>query len=145
MFFMIHVTAVIGVHRISCQFHYSDFLTSAIVSHITSLTIVYWLVFSNKAQIKDNIKVPRHWPLWEEFNGNRWIPLPVNSPHKGPVTRKMFPFDDVIMYETLAHLHSWQVTPGKCRNISRVRVGHFLWRHLVHKSISTPATLNETS
>ena len=25
-------------------------------------------------------------------------PVPVNSPHKGPVTRKMFPFDDVIMY-----------------------------------------------
>ena len=24
-------------------------------------------------------------------------PWPVNSPHKGPVTRKMFPFDDVIM------------------------------------------------
>ena len=26
---------------------------------------------------------------------SRW---PVNSPHKGPVTRKMFPFDDVIMF-----------------------------------------------
>ena len=26
---------------------------------------------------------------------HRW---PENSPHKGPVTRKMFPFDDVIMY-----------------------------------------------
>ena len=25
---------------------------------------------------------------------HRW---PVNSPHKGPETRKMFPFDDVIM------------------------------------------------
>ena len=24
-------------------------------------------------------------------------PVPVNSPHKGPVTRKMVPFDDVIM------------------------------------------------
>ena len=24
-------------------------------------------------------------------------PGPVNTPHKGPVTRKMFPFDDVIM------------------------------------------------
>ena len=24
-------------------------------------------------------------------------PWPVNSPHKGPVTRKMLPFDDVIM------------------------------------------------
>ena len=31
-------------------------------------------------------------------------PGPVNSPHKGPVTRKMFPFDDVIMFE-LPHLH----------------------------------------
>ena len=29
------------------------------------------------------------------FVGNS--PGPVNSPHKGPVTRKMFPFDDVIM------------------------------------------------
>ena len=27
-------------------------------------------------------------------------PGPVNSPHKGPVTRKMFPFDDVIMIGT---------------------------------------------
>ena len=26
---------------------------------------------------------------------------PVNSPHKGPVTRKMFPFDDVIMFQPL--------------------------------------------
>ena len=25
-------------------------------------------------------------------------PGPVNSPHKGPVTRKMFPFDDVMMH-----------------------------------------------
>ena len=27
-----------------------------------------------KAQIKDNIKTPRHWPLWGEFTGDRWIP-----------------------------------------------------------------------
>ena len=33
-------------------------------------------------------------------------PGPVNSPHKGPVTRKMFPFDDVIMiHSPLACLH----------------------------------------
>ena len=42
-------------------------------------------------QIKENIKAPRHWPLWGEFTSDRWIP------HKGLVTRKMFPFDDVIM------------------------------------------------
>ena len=36
-------------------------------------------------------------------------PGPVNSPHKGPVTRKMFPFDDVIMcmekYWRIATIH----------------------------------------
>ena len=41
-----------------------------------------------QAQIKENIKAPRHWLLC----GNS--PGPV---HKIPVTRKMFPFDDVIM------------------------------------------------
>ena len=30
-------------------------------------------------------------------------PGPVNSPHKGPVSRKMFPFDDVIMHIGKVH------------------------------------------
>ena len=47
-----------------------------------------------RVHIKDNIKVPRLWSLCEEFTGPR---APVNSPQKGPVTRKMFLFDDVIM------------------------------------------------
>ena len=38
---------------------------------------------------KENIKAARHWPL--NSLG------PVNSPHKGLITRKKFPFDDVIM------------------------------------------------
>ena len=41
-------------------------------SQITSLTIVYLTVI--QAHIKDNIKAPRHWPLWGEFTGDRWIP-----------------------------------------------------------------------
>ena len=60
----------------------------AMASQITSLAIVYSTVY--QAQIKENIKTPHHWPLC----GNS----PVNSPHKWPVTRKMFPFDDVIMW-----------------------------------------------
>ena len=47
-----------------------------------------------QAQIKENIKAPRHWPLWGEFTV--WS---VNSPLKGPVTLKMFPFIDVIMWK----------------------------------------------
>ena len=27
-----------------------------------------------QAQIKENIKAPRHWSLWGEFTGHRWIP-----------------------------------------------------------------------
>ena len=44
-----------------------------------------------QTQIKENIKLR----VTGLCVGNS--PGPVNSPHKGPVTRKMFPFDDVIM------------------------------------------------
>ena len=27
-----------------------------------------------QVHIKENIKAPRHWPLWGEFTGDRWIP-----------------------------------------------------------------------
>ena len=36
---------------------------------------------------------------------HRW---PVNSPHKGPVTRKMFPFTDVIICHLIVEL-SWKI------------------------------------
>ena len=28
----------------------------------------------DQVQVKENIKAPRHWPLWWEFTGDRWIP-----------------------------------------------------------------------
>ena len=34
---------------------------------------------------------------------------PVDSPHKGPVTRKMFPFDDIVM---VTHLHGEATSPN---------------------------------
>ena len=40
---------------------------STMASQITSLTI-------DEAQIKKNIKALRHWPLWREYTGDRWIP-----------------------------------------------------------------------
>ena len=46
-------------------------------------------------------------------------PGPVNSPHKGPVTRKMFPFDDVIMSHYPSQcwpraMSPYDVTISKC-------------------------------
>ena len=42
-----------------------------------------------QAHIKGSIKALRHRPLWGEFT------IKADSPHKGPVTRQIFPFDDV--------------------------------------------------
>ena len=61
-----------------------------ITSQITSLTIVYSTVYSDADQSKHQSSASLAFVL----GIHRW---PVNSPHKGPVTRKMFPFDDVIM------------------------------------------------
>ena len=64
---------------------------SAMASQITSLTIVYSTVYSDTYQRKHQCSA-----LLAFVRGiHRW---PVNSSHKGPVTRKMFPLDDVIMW-----------------------------------------------
>ena len=61
---------------------------SAIVSQITSLTIDYSTVFSGADQRKHESSALLAF-VRVIHRG------PVNSPHKRPVTRKMFPFDDV--------------------------------------------------
>ena len=52
-----------------------------------------------QAQIKEKRKHQSSAPLSFVRGIHRW---PVNSPHKGPVTRKRFPFDDVIMNKCLS-------------------------------------------
>ena len=63
---------------------------STMPSQIASLAIVYSTVCSGA----DERKHQRPVSLAFVRGIHRW---PVNSPHKGPVTRKMFPFDYVIM------------------------------------------------
>ena len=60
----------------------------AMASQIASLTIVYFnRLLTRKSKKTSKLRVTG------PCVGNS----PVNSPHKWPVTRKMFPFDDVIM------------------------------------------------
>ena len=40
---------------------------------------------------------------------------PVNTPHKGPLTRKMFPFDDVIMHTDLVRFNKCMLTTESTR------------------------------
>ena len=67
---------------------------NAMASQITSLTIVNSAVYSGTNQRKHQGSAS----LAFVKGIHRWS---VNSPHKGPVTRKMFSFDDVIMIANL--------------------------------------------
>ena len=67
--------------------HYNDVTMSAMASQITSPAIVYSATDERKHQSSASLAFVRGISRW-----------PVNSPHKGPVTQKMFPFDDVIMW-----------------------------------------------
>ena len=92
--------------------HNFDVITGAIASQITSLTIVYSTVYSDADQ-----RIHQSSASLAFVRGiNR---RPVNSPHKWPVTRKMLPFDDVIM---LLRVLAW-------RNIAWWRI---TWRCFPH-------------
>ena len=64
-------------------------MISAMASQITNLTIVYSTVYSGADERKRQSSASL-----AGVGIHRW---PVNFPHKWPVTRRMFPFDDVIM------------------------------------------------
>ena len=84
--------------------HYDDVIMTMLASQITSLTVVYSIVYSGVNQRKHQSSASLAF-VREIHRG------PVNFPHKWPVTRKMFPFDDVIMWSNLKDM-------GKNRSMS---------------------------
>ena len=94
--------------------HYNDVIMGVIASQITSLTIVYSIVYSDADQ--------RKYQSSESLAFVRGIHRgPANSPHKWPITRKMFPFDDVIMIifwcqyrkgENVEQMPNWPLIAG---------------------------------
>ena len=71
--------------------HYGDVIMGTIASQIASLAIVYSTVYSGADKRKHQSSASL--AFVRGFHRG-----PVNSPHKWPVTRKIFPFDDVIMF-----------------------------------------------
>ena len=72
--------------------HYRDVIMMAMASLITGVSIVCSNVYSGADQRQHQSSASLNF-LW---GINRW---PENFPHKGPVRRKIFPFDDVIVSE----------------------------------------------
>ena len=87
--------------------HYGNVVMSMVASQFTSLAIVYSTVYSGV----DQSKYQRSASLAFVRGIHRW---PVNSPHKGTVTWKMFPFDDVIMlYDKIASILQMKIQAHK--------------------------------
>ena len=83
-------------------FHYNDVIMGSMASQITSPTIFYSTVYTDWDQRKHHsfeslaFVWGMHWGL-------------VNSPHKWPIKWKMFPFDDIIMFEDKMPHYNWSV------------------------------------
>ena len=96
---------------------YSDIIMCTMASQITSLTIVYLTAYSGT----DHRKYQNSASLAFVQGIHEW---PVNSPHKGPVTRKTFPFDDIMM--VASGLPQWQWSNHKVYGINSTGT-HFIY------------------
>ena len=82
---------------------------------ITSLAIVYSTVYSDADQRKHKSSASLAF-VWGIHQG------PVNSPRKSPVTRKMFPFDDVIMVTTLLRYVNYDLIYDQSKSLVHGKV-----------------------
>ena len=94
--------------------HYNDVIIGTMASQITRVMIVYSSVYSGADQRKHQ----RSASLAFVRGIHRG---PVNSPHKWPVTRKMFPFDDVIMSCLWIHWSWVRDDIINCKDTSSIR------------------------
>ena len=111
--------------------HYGDVIMGTIASQITSLTVVYPTVYSDADQRKYQSSASLAF-VWGIHRG------PVNSPHNWPVTRKMFPFDDVIMWQDIWPLQGRWAHPSRkscqwlrqeCMNSHDANIALICWYH----------------
>ena len=91
------MTTIRALKAVSLSPVHNNHIMSALASQITGVSNV----FSSVGSGTENIKAPRHWPLCGESTGDRRIPA-----QKASITRKMFPFDDIIMLYAKSFLES---------------------------------------
>ena len=97
-----------------CDNHYSDVIMSPMAFQITGVSIVCSTVCSGADQRKHQSSAS----LTFVRGIHRW---PMDSSHKGPVTRKMFPFDDVIMNIGIPLTWTYSLLSSSCRVIQSLR------------------------
>ena len=130
LFYMLQIYIYILVY------HNNDVILSAMASQITSSTIVCSSGYSSADQRKHQSSAALAFVQRIQWR-------PVNSPHKGPATRKIFPFDDVI----IAFIH---LVPSQIAVLYEIlfKLSHFIdvimtfvWNHVGWKNPNTSVKL----
>ena len=110
--------------------HHNDVIMSAMPSQITGVWIVCWTICSRAEYRKHQscASLAYTWGI------HRW---PVYSPHKRPVTREMFLFDDVIMVRKCYLIHNsdntWSVNPFVAVYMHWTSLINLHDKHILHK------------
>ena len=112
-------------YRLKFGNHYGDIIMSAMTSQITDI----WIVCLTTCSGADQRKHQSSMSLAFVRGIHQW---PVDSPHKEPVTRKMFPYDDLFMITALA---PEGLTGLEIRTLSKTKI---------HNLIHNPLHINET-
>ena len=110
-----HGQNVMRISQAVLLYHYCDVVMGAMATQITSFTIAYSSVYSGADQRKHQSSAS----LAFVRGIHRW---PMNSPHKGSVTRKVFSFDVVIMPKA----KTWQ------------HQQHIFWRDILYGWLCVP-------
>ena len=102
--------------RQATRYHYNDVIMGDMASQITSLTIVYSIVYSDADQRKHQSSASLafvrgiHRSPVSGMLSHKW--------HKWPVTRKKFPFDDVIMITWTNDCSRFQILATSCKPVT---------------------------
>ena len=119
-------TCIITAWVTTCLYHYNGVIMGATASQLFFYSTVCSGTNQRKPQSSALLAFVRRIHRW-----------PVNSLHKGPVTRKMFPFDDVIVVCISApgsgHL-------GEFLHLAQPRSHHSVPRHLLVMEVVQPLT-----
>ena len=107
---------------VTIHIHHSDVITGVMASQITSLAIIHSTVY-----------------FVGGGGGGGLHRSPVNSPHKWPVTRKMFPFEDVIILARV--IHGCQCLDARIPKATYNRHYQYLAVHVVHNMVKFLCTL----
>ena len=114
------------------EIHYNDVIMGAIASQITRLTSGYSTVYSDADQRKH-----------QSFASLAFVWGIHRGPHKWPITRKRFPFDDVIMlpcqkvYIMVQILDDTATVSRQLSSLSPLHVTHWLNTDVIWSSASS--------